>query len=912
MAKTKISEYDATAANNTDIDSINIAEGMAPSNVNNAIREMMAHLKDMDAGTQALTSPQLTSVDINGGTIDGVTIGGASAGAGTFTNLTATGTTALSGTTFSGNVSFGDNNITNVGSLQVDDIAGDTDGNTFIAFPGSDVMTMHTGNVEAIRIDASQNVGIGISNATEKFTVVNSSSGIVGRFTNNTNQTLDLGVVSGSGAAGGVFFNNANSGYLAFQSGGTEAMRIASGNVGISSTGNAIDEMLHLEKSTGTTLVKTEVGGNSTVGFEIKKTGSTTSNWRIADGQTVNGKLEIFDVTDSRSIMTFDGDGKVGISTISPDGLLHIFEGGDTGGTAHADADTLILENDGNSGLTIMSSTSGKGTINFDDAGGNARGSIVFDHSTDNLTIDVAGNIIIDADVDVGIGTTSPQSAAHLKGETAALGVDDYPQLTIETAATSGAANTGGGILFLNHDGTGGSFGGSIQSLKENGTSGNSAHYMRFSTRANGGSVTERMRIRSTGEILHTLPSEDTTFSAGTDSTWNRFEILQDRGASNTASGIAFRSQSGTAPAGIAGVALNTTGGREELAFITSTGNASVERMRLDENGNVGIGAVPSGNLTAGYILRLDGGSQTYLAFNNDTHTTQVTGGFVIGNDGSSAYLVQRENQPLAFHTNDSEAMRIDSSGNVLVGTTVAALADATSGSGIALQADGQLEIARAGTGSSDVCARFNRSNGDGSIVEFRKSGVTVGSVGTSGGATPYFANASTGGIRLGTSSGATVLVACNESGALEDNLHDIGASSTRWDDIHATNGTIQTSDRNEKQDIAELTETEMKVGKRISALFKTFRWKSKVTEKGDAARTHTGIIAQDVQAAFSAEGLDASKYALWCSDTWTNDDGSEQTRMGVRYPELLSFLASYNEQRFTDIEARITALEGA
>ena len=30
---------------------------MLPSNVNNAIREMMAHLKDMDAGTQALTSP---------------------------------------------------------------------------------------------------------------------------------------------------------------------------------------------------------------------------------------------------------------------------------------------------------------------------------------------------------------------------------------------------------------------------------------------------------------------------------------------------------------------------------------------------------------------------------------------------------------------------------------------------------------------------------------------------------------------------------------------------------------------------------------------------------------------------------------------------------------------------------------
>jgi len=90
MAKTKISQYDATAANNTDIDSISIAEGMAPSNVNNAIRELMAHLKDMDAGTQALTSPQLSSVDINGGSIDGAVIGANSAAAITGTTITGT------------------------------------------------------------------------------------------------------------------------------------------------------------------------------------------------------------------------------------------------------------------------------------------------------------------------------------------------------------------------------------------------------------------------------------------------------------------------------------------------------------------------------------------------------------------------------------------------------------------------------------------------------------------------------------------------------------------------------------------------------------------------------------------------------------------------------------------------------
>lgn len=67
MAKTKISEYDATAANNTDIDSINIAEGMAPSNVNNALRQQMAHLKTefykTGTGNTSLGDGALDSLD---------------------------------------------------------------------------------------------------------------------------------------------------------------------------------------------------------------------------------------------------------------------------------------------------------------------------------------------------------------------------------------------------------------------------------------------------------------------------------------------------------------------------------------------------------------------------------------------------------------------------------------------------------------------------------------------------------------------------------------------------------------------------------------------------------------------------------------------------------------------------------
>jgi hypothetical protein len=61
MPKNKVSEYSSTASNNTDIGGINIAEGCAPSGINNAIRELMAQLKDMQSGTDG----------------DGFTVGGA-------------------------------------------------------------------------------------------------------------------------------------------------------------------------------------------------------------------------------------------------------------------------------------------------------------------------------------------------------------------------------------------------------------------------------------------------------------------------------------------------------------------------------------------------------------------------------------------------------------------------------------------------------------------------------------------------------------------------------------------------------------------------------------------------------------------------------------------------------------------
>ena len=60
MAKANITQYSSTPSSNTDINNINIDENCPASGLNNAIRELMAHLKNVDTGSQALTALSVT------------------------------------------------------------------------------------------------------------------------------------------------------------------------------------------------------------------------------------------------------------------------------------------------------------------------------------------------------------------------------------------------------------------------------------------------------------------------------------------------------------------------------------------------------------------------------------------------------------------------------------------------------------------------------------------------------------------------------------------------------------------------------------------------------------------------------------------------------------------------------------
>ena len=162
------------------------------------------------------------------------------------------------------------------------------------------------------------------------------------------------------------------------------------------------------------------------------------------------------------------------------------------------------------------------------------------------------------------------------------------------------------------------------------------------------------------------------------------------------------------------------------------------------------------------------------------------------------------------------------------------------------------------------------------------------------------------------------------------DNSFNVGSASFRWGTIFAATGAINTSDENEKTSIVDLSEAERQVAIAIKGLIKSFKFKDAIKEKGDKARIHFGVIAQEVGNAFRAENLNPEDYAMFCYDEWEDKyepeikirlklddnnnpildkDGNEisetyytgeqllvkpaGSRYGIRYDELLAFVIS-------------------
>jgi len=343
-----------------------------------------------------------------------------------------------------------------------------------------------------------------------------------------------------------------------------------------------------------------------------------------------------------------------------------------------------------------------------------------------------------------------------------------------------------------------------------------------------------------------------------------------------------------TAATGDVGIQLRAGSGDY---FGIAAGGGTGVGIVIDDSNNVGIGtsspALPLHVLNSSAAL-------AYFESNsaNGPYVIWRSAGTNIGDVGSAKgisgsgnatdfMIASRSTNPLILGTGSTERMRIDSSGNLLVGKTSSSLSTA----GTEIYGTGVITSTRNGN-----ILDLNRLSTDGNIVQFRKDGATVGSIGTSG--SRIYIGGQDVGLDFEGLVNEAILPFDPGSVVGRDDAISLGSGSYRFKDIYATNGTIQTSDRNEKQDIEALSDAEQRVAVAAKGLLRKFRWKSSVEEKGDEARIHFGIIAQDLQSAFASEGLDAGRYGMFINSTWTDEEtGEERSRMGVRYSELLAFI---------------------
>jgi trimeric autotransporter adhesin len=379
--------------------------------------------------------------------------------------------------------------------------------------------------------------------------------------------------------------------------------------------------------------------------------------------------------------MRITSSGNVGIGELNPEGLLHL-----TGDTNANGAELYLQVNNNNT-------TDNLGAINFGNNVDSTLSKILSGTSgasnSSYLTFSTSSSgsqseaMRITSSGDVGIGTSLPVAKFHVTptynaGYTGSFsGVSSYNPTSSEILVGTflGSAASAGdytGIRFQINGNTSGIASASIIASRE-AAEGNGSTALSFLTRAGTGDTTERMRIDSTGNV-----------GIGTSSPISKLSIDKTVVAayptySNPSAGIDQSFFNATINSAdnyngmldIGAVVGNTdaSNGGSSIRFLTqpkASPYAAIERMRIDSTGNVLVGKTSAdyNNVTRGNV-EISGSSSAILALEAGSVNDYIY------NSGSNFEILAGSGQGILFQTNgSSERMRIDSSGNVLVGTT--------------------------------------------------------------------------------------------------------------------------------------------------------------------------------------------------------------------------------------------------